>query len=144
MAHKKGQGSSRNGRDSNSKRLGVKKFGGQTVRAGNILIRQRGSKFVPGVNVGQGRDFIRTFRRQGFLRQGQPPRERRICSLVFPLDDSSEKSQTKHLHKARLSLAFFCPLIRLLHRINGPAHVSPSFKYVHRFSQNLCQSRRRW
>ena len=57
MAHKKGQGSSRNGRDSNSKRLGVKKFGGQTVRAGNILIRQRGSKFVPGVNVGQGRDY---------------------------------------------------------------------------------------
>ena len=57
MAHKKGQGSSRNCRDSNSKRLGVKKFGGQTVRAGNILIRQRGSKFVPGVNVGQGRDW---------------------------------------------------------------------------------------
>ncbi|HAO67742.1 MAG TPA: 50S ribosomal protein L27 [Verrucomicrobiales bacterium] len=57
MAHKKGQGSSRNGRDSNSKRLGVKKFGGQTVRAGNIIIRQRGSKFVPGVNVGQGRDW---------------------------------------------------------------------------------------
>ena len=57
MAHKKGQGSSRNGRDSNSKRLGVKKFGGQTVRAGNILIRQRGSKFVPGVNVSQGRDY---------------------------------------------------------------------------------------
>ena len=57
MAHKKGQGSSRNGRDSNSERLGVKKFGGQTVRAGNIIIRQRGSKFVPGVNVGQGRDW---------------------------------------------------------------------------------------
>jgi large subunit ribosomal protein L27 len=57
MAHKKGQGSSRNGRDSNAQRLGVKKFGGQTVRAGNILIRQRGSKFVPGVNVGQGRDW---------------------------------------------------------------------------------------
>ena len=57
MAHKKGQGSSRNGRDSNSKRLGAKKVGGQTVRAGNIIIRQRGSKFVPGVNVGQGRDW---------------------------------------------------------------------------------------
>lgn len=57
MAHKKGQGSSRNGRDSNAQRLGVKKFGGQTVRAGNILIRQRGSKFVPGANVGQGRDW---------------------------------------------------------------------------------------
>jgi large subunit ribosomal protein L27 len=57
MAHKKGQGSSRNGRDSNAQRLGVKKFGGQAVRAGNILIRQRCSKFVPGVNVGQGRDW---------------------------------------------------------------------------------------
>ncbi|WP_018290173.1 50S ribosomal protein L27 [Verrucomicrobium sp. 3C] len=57
MAHKKGQGSSRNGRDSNSKRLGVKRYGGQRVRSGNILIRQRGTRFHPGENVGQGRDF---------------------------------------------------------------------------------------
>lgn len=57
MAHKKGQGSVKNGRDSQSKRLGVKKFGGQTVIAGNIIIRQRGTKWVPGVNVGLGRDF---------------------------------------------------------------------------------------
>ncbi|HCF96276.1 MAG: 50S ribosomal protein L27 [Verrucomicrobiota bacterium] len=57
MAHKKGMGSSRNGRDSHSQRLGVKKFGGQTVRAGNILIRQRGTKFHPGANVGLGRDY---------------------------------------------------------------------------------------
>ena len=57
MAHKKGQGSSRNGRDSESKRLGVKKFGGQAVIAGNILIRQRGTKFTPGRNVGLGRDW---------------------------------------------------------------------------------------
>ena len=56
MAHKKGQGSSRNGRDSESKRLGVKKFGGQSVIAGNILIRQRGTKFHPGDNVGMGKD----------------------------------------------------------------------------------------
>ncbi len=56
MAHKKGVGSSRNGRDSNSQRLGVKKFGGQTVRAGNILVRQRGTKFHPGNNVGKGSD----------------------------------------------------------------------------------------
>ena len=56
MAHKKGVGSSKNGRDSNSQRLGVKKFGGQTVRAGNILIRQRGTKFHPGMNVGRGKD----------------------------------------------------------------------------------------
>ena len=57
MAHKKGQGSSRNGRDSESKRLGVKKFGGQSVIAGNILVRQRGTKFTPGRNVGLGRDW---------------------------------------------------------------------------------------
>ncbi len=57
MAHKKGVGSSRNGRDSESKRLGVKRFGGETVRSGNILIRQRGAKFKPGLNVGMGRDF---------------------------------------------------------------------------------------
>ncbi|MBC8244321.1 MAG: 50S ribosomal protein L27 [Verrucomicrobia bacterium] len=57
MAHKKGQGSSRNGRDSASQRLGVKKFGGQPVIAGNILVRQRGTKFNPGRNVGMGRDW---------------------------------------------------------------------------------------
>ena len=56
MAHKKGQGTSRNGRDSNSKRLGVKKFGGETVVAGNIILRQRGTKYHPGANVGLGRD----------------------------------------------------------------------------------------
>ena len=56
MAHKKGQGTSKNGRDSQSKRLGVKKFGGQTVLGGNIIIRQRGTKFHPGINVGMGRD----------------------------------------------------------------------------------------
>jgi len=57
MAHKKGGGSSRNGRDSESKRLGVKKFGGEFVRAGNILVRQRGTKIYPGANVGMGNDY---------------------------------------------------------------------------------------
>lgn len=57
MAHKKGQGSSQNNRDSVSKRLGVKRFGGEKVIAGNILIRQRGTRFTPGLNVGIGRDF---------------------------------------------------------------------------------------
>lgn len=56
MAHKKGGGSSRNGRDSESKRLGVKKFGGELVRSGNIIVRQRGTKIKPGRNVGLGRD----------------------------------------------------------------------------------------
>jgi large subunit ribosomal protein L27 len=56
MAHKKGAGSSRNGRDSESKRLGVKLFGGQVVKAGNIIVRQRGTKHNPGLNVGLGKD----------------------------------------------------------------------------------------
>ena len=56
MAHKKGVGSSKNGRESHSKRLGVKKFGGETVKAGNILVRQRGTKHNPGLNVGLGKD----------------------------------------------------------------------------------------
>jgi large subunit ribosomal protein L27 len=57
MAHKKGQGSSRNGRDSNAKRLGVKAFGGEIVTAGSIIVRQRGTKFVAGQNVGTDRDW---------------------------------------------------------------------------------------
>ena len=57
MAHKQGQGSSRNGRDSNPKYLGVKKYAGEKVRAGNILVRQRGTRFHPGKNVGLGRDY---------------------------------------------------------------------------------------
>jgi len=56
MAHKKGQGSSRNGRDSQSQRLGVKRFGGQVVTGGSILVRQRGTRFKPGLNVGLGKD----------------------------------------------------------------------------------------
>jgi large subunit ribosomal protein L27 len=57
MAHKKGQGSSRNGRDSNGQRRGVKRFGGQQVRAGSVLVRQLGTKFHAGANVGQGKDY---------------------------------------------------------------------------------------
>ena len=56
MAHKKGVGSSKNGRDSNAQRLGVKRYGGQVVKAGNIIVRQRGTKFHPGLNVGRGKD----------------------------------------------------------------------------------------
>lgn len=57
MAHKKGGGSSRNGRDSNSKRLGVKKFSGERVLSGNIIVRQRGTRILPGLNVGVGKDY---------------------------------------------------------------------------------------
>jgi large subunit ribosomal protein L27 len=77
MAHKKGTGSTRNGRDSNAQRLGVKKYGGQVVKAGNILIRQRGTKVHPGNNVGIGRDDtlfamidgVVTFERKGKTRK---------------------------------------------------------------------------
>ena len=57
MAHKKGLGSSKNGRDSNAQRLGIKRYGGELVTAGSIIVRQKGSRFVPGLFVGQGRDF---------------------------------------------------------------------------------------
>ena len=57
MAHKKGLGSTKNGRDSNAQRLGIKKFGGESVKAGNIIARQRGTKFMPGKNVGLGKDY---------------------------------------------------------------------------------------
>ena len=73
MAHKKGQGSVRNGRDSNSKRLGVKRYGGELVSAGSILVRQRGTKFVAGQNVGTGRDwtlFALTDGRVAFDKEG--------------------------------------------------------------------------
>lgn len=77
MAHKKGTGSTRNGRDSNSQRLGVKRFGSEVVKAGNILVRQRGTKFHPGNNVGIGRDDtlfalidgVVTFERKGKSRK---------------------------------------------------------------------------
>lgn len=77
MAHKKGTGSTRNGRDSNAQRLGVKRFGGQVVKAGNILVRQRGTKFHPGNNVGIGSDDtlfalidgVVTFERKGKTRK---------------------------------------------------------------------------
>ncbi len=68
MAHKKGVGSSKNGRDSHSKRLGVKRFDGEEVLAGNILVRQRGTKFKPGFNVGKGRDFTLFALRDGVVR----------------------------------------------------------------------------
>jgi len=68
MAHKKGGGSTRCGRDSQPKRLGVKKFGGEQVRAGNILIRQRGTRILPGNNVGMGRDYTLFALIDGFVK----------------------------------------------------------------------------
>jgi len=71
VAHKKGQGSSRNGRDSNSQRRGVKRFGGQQVRAGNILVRQVGTKIHPGRNVGVGKDYTLFALRDGVVAYGR-------------------------------------------------------------------------
>jgi len=83
MAHKKAGGSTRNGRDSQSKRLGVKRFGGENVAAGNILVRQRGTHFHPGVNVGCGRDhtlFATIDGKVEFVTRG--PKNRKFVSVV--------------------------------------------------------------
>ena len=83
MAHKKAAGSTRNGRDSESKRLGVKKFGGQHVLAGNILIRQRGTKCHAGVNVGLGRDHTLYAKAEGAVKfQRKGPKNRSFVNVV--------------------------------------------------------------
>ena len=82
MAHKKGTGSTRNGRDSNAKRLGVKRFGGESVRAGNILVRQRGTRFHPGVNVGLGKDHTLFAKADGTVRfETKGPDNRKFVSV---------------------------------------------------------------
>ena len=83
MAHKKGAGSSRNGRDSESKRLGVKKFGGEEVKSGNILVRQKGTKFYPGENVGMGRDYTLFATTAGFVKFEHITRDKKRIS-VYP------------------------------------------------------------
>lgn len=81
MAHKKGASSTRNGRDSNAQRLGVKRFGGQNVSAGEILIRQRGTKFHPGVNVGRGGDDTLFALAEGAVEFGNK-RGRKVVNIV--------------------------------------------------------------
>jgi large subunit ribosomal protein L27 len=81
MAHKKGQGSSRNGRDSNSQRLGVKSFAGQLVNGGTILVRQRGTKFFPGENVGRGKDDTLFAKVPGIVRYRDQGRQGRTISV---------------------------------------------------------------
>ncbi len=83
MAHKKGQGSTSNGRDSNAQRLGVKRFGGQMVTAGSILVRQRGTKFHPGLNVGRGSDDTLFAKIAGVVKfEGQGTDRKRIS--IYP------------------------------------------------------------
>ena len=80
MAHKKGQGSIKNGRDSNPKRLGVKRFAGQSVKTGNILIRQRGTKILPGENVGRGNDDTLFALTEGFVTFERKGKDRKqVC-----------------------------------------------------------------
>src|SRR3954451_8893307 len=81
MAHKKGASSSRNGRDSNAQRLGVKRFGGQTVNAGEIIVRQRGTHFHPGLNMGRGKDDTLYALAAGAVKFGQR-RGRRVVDIV--------------------------------------------------------------
>ena len=83
MAHKKGGGSSRNGRDSPGQRLGVKRYGGQAVRAGTIIVRQRGTKFKPGNNVGIGKDYTIFATIDGFVKFENVARGRKRVS-VYP------------------------------------------------------------
>jgi large subunit ribosomal protein L27 len=82
MAHKKGQGSSRNGRDSNAQRLGVKKFGGEKVVAGNILVRQRGTKFHPGANVLKGGDDTLFATANGTVKFETKRGDRKVISIL--------------------------------------------------------------
>lgn len=88
MAHKKGQGSSRNGRESESKRLGVKLFGGQTAIPGNIIVRQRGTKFHPGVGVGMGKDHTIFAKEAGLVTFSVSKGNRRYIS-VLPVDEAT-------------------------------------------------------
>jgi large subunit ribosomal protein L27 len=82
MAHKKGGGSSRNGRDSNAQRLGVKRFGGEKVTAGSIIIRQRGTRFLPGDNVGVGSDDTIFAMADGIVKFERSGKTRKMVSIV--------------------------------------------------------------
>ena len=86
MAHKKGQGSSRNGRDSNPQYLGVKKFGGEKVISGNIIVRQRGTKFHPGVNVMKGNDDTLFAVAEGFVKFEKKKNNRKYVNVLESLN----------------------------------------------------------
>ncbi len=85
MAHKKGMGSSRNGRDSNAKMLGVKAYGGEFVTAGSILVRQRGTRIHPGTNVGKGGDDTLFAKIDGYVQYGRMDRKRKRVSVLLDL-----------------------------------------------------------
>ena len=91
MAHKKGGGSSRNGRDSQSQRLGVKRFGGEVVRSGNIIVRQHGTRIKPGTNVGVGRDYTLFATIDGVVKFEPLPGDRKRVS-VYPVEPGTPAS----------------------------------------------------
>ncbi len=86
MAHKKGQGSTKNGRESNAQRLGVKAFGGQFVEAGSIIVRQRGTKFHPGLNVGKGKDDTLFALTDGTVQFRARANDRQFVSVIPPVE----------------------------------------------------------
>lgn len=88
MAHKKAGGSTRNGRDSEAKRLGVKRFGGESVLAGSIIVRQRGTKFHPGANVGMGKDYTIFATIDGMVKFERKGRDKRQIS-VYPVEEAA-------------------------------------------------------
>jgi large subunit ribosomal protein L27 len=90
MAHKKGVGSSRNGRDSNPQRRGVKEYGGEFVKAGNVLVRQCGTKLHPGKNVGLGRDYTLFALIEGFVKFEGPKSKRRVSVYAAPVEAAAE------------------------------------------------------
>jgi len=90
MAHKKGGGSSTNGRDSQGQRLGIKRFGGQLVQAGTILVRQRGTRHKPGLNVGRGKDDTLFARITGIVRFEDKGRDGRYISVLAPEETDAE------------------------------------------------------
>merc|ERR1712124_32558 len=102
-AHKKGSGSTKNGRDSNSKRLGVKVYGGQHVTPGGIIVRQRGSKFYPGDNVGMGNDYTLYAKCEGVVQFEYKSKRDRQYVVVKPLPEEDGKTPTMRAQEAASS-----------------------------------------
>ena len=104
MAHKKGVGSSRNGRDSQSKRLGVKLYDGNAVRGGGIIVRQKGTKFYPGNNVGMGRDYTLFSLVDGLVKFERVRRDRKQVS-VYPFDTTVEAAASVEANEELAAVA---------------------------------------
>jgi large subunit ribosomal protein L27 len=105
MAHKKGMGSSRNGRDSRPKMLGVKRFDGQLVTAGSIIVRQRGTKIHPGAHIGVGRDHTLFALIDGYVKFGHNSRKRRSVSIVTVFPDRPSVAELLTAQEAILAQA---------------------------------------